>query len=127
MAQMAACIGRTPTSGRTGSLIATYSAIDTQCQQGGLNCQPNCQQVGQICKDGALHFYLNDWVGSRRVQADYASVLEQTCSGLPYGDGLNCTQSMQFPTEHHITGKERDSESGNDYFGARYYASVVRR
>jgi len=22
-----------------------------------------------------------------------------------------------------FTGKERDSESGNDYFGARYYAS----
>jgi RHS repeat-associated protein len=27
----------------------------------------------------------------------------------------------------HFTGKERDSESGNDYFGARYYASVTGR
>jgi RHS repeat-associated protein len=26
------------------------------------------------------------------------------------------------PTEQHFTGKERDTESGNDYFGARYYA-----
>lgn len=25
------------------------------------------------------------------------------------------------------TGKERDAESGNDYFGARYYASVMGR
>src|SRR5436190_8331034 len=25
------------------------------------------------------------------------------------------------------TGKERDSESGNDYFGARYYASAIGR
>ena len=25
------------------------------------------------------------------------------------------------------TGKERDSESGNDYFGARYYASTMGR
>jgi hypothetical protein len=25
-----------------------------------------------------------------------------------------------------FTGKERDSESGNDYFGARYYASRTR-
>jgi hypothetical protein len=25
------------------------------------------------------------------------------------------------------TGKERDSESGNDYFGARYYASSMGR
>src|ERR1700751_619897 len=27
----------------------------------------------------------------------------------------------------HSTGKERDSESGNDYFGARYYASSIGR
>lgn len=25
------------------------------------------------------------------------------------------------------TGKERDTESGNDYFGARYYASTMGR
>ena len=25
------------------------------------------------------------------------------------------------------TGKERDTESGNDYFGARYYASAMGR
>ena len=28
---------------------------------------------------------------------------------------------------HHFTGKERDAESGNDYFGARYYASSMGR
>jgi RHS repeat-associated protein len=39
----------------------------------------------------------------------------------------NCTQSIGGPTEHHFTGKERDSESGNDYFGARYYASTMGR
>ena len=27
----------------------------------------------------------------------------------------------------HFTGKERDPESGNDYFGARYYASTMGR
>jgi RHS repeat-associated protein len=26
-----------------------------------------------------------------------------------------------------FTGKERDTESGNDYFGARYYASSMGR
>jgi RHS repeat-associated protein len=30
-------------------------------------------------------------------------------------------------TEHHFTGKERDAESGNDYFGARYYGSSMGR
>jgi RHS repeat-associated protein len=74
-----------------------------------------------------LHFYLNDALGTRRAQTDYAGVPEQTCMSLPFGDALNCTNSLQFPTEHHFTGKERDAESGNDYFGARYYASSLGR
>jgi hypothetical protein len=31
--------------------------------------------------------------------------------------------TVNYATEQHYTGKERDSESGLDYFGARYYAS----
>lgn len=77
--------------------------------------------------NNGLHFYLNDPLGTRRAQTDYAGVLEQTCSSLPFGDGLSCTNSTQYPTEHHFTGKERDAESGNDYFGARYYASAMGR
>jgi RHS repeat-associated protein len=74
-----------------------------------------------------LHFYFNDALGTRRAQTDSNGVLEQTCFNLPFGDSLDCTQSAEFPTEHHFTGKERDSESGNDYFGARYYASSMGR
>jgi RHS repeat-associated protein len=85
-----------------GSLIATYD------------------------NDG-LHFYLNDSVGTRRAQTDYAGVLEQSCFSLPFGDSLACSNSAQYPTEHHFTGKERDAESGLDYFGARYYASSMGR
>ncbi len=71
-----------------------------------------------------LHFYFNDPLGTRRVQTDYAGVVEQTCQSLPYGDGETCAPT---PTENLFTGKERDSESGNDYFGARYYASSMGR
>jgi RHS repeat-associated protein len=74
-----------------------------------------------------LHFYLNDPLGTRRAQTDSAGVLEQNCLSLPFGDQLNCTISTSGPTEHHFTGKERDAESGLDYFGARYYASNMGR
>ena len=90
----------------------------------------NVYALGQLIatydNDG-LHFYLNDPLGTRRAQTDYAGVLEQTCASLPFGDALNCTNSLQFPTEHHFTGKERDAESGLDYFGARYYGSNMGR
>jgi RHS repeat-associated protein len=88
--------------------------------------------LGTYDADG-LHFYLNDWLGTRRAQTDAAGVLEQTCVSLAFGDSLNCSGSsqypgsLQYPTEHHFTGKERDAESGNDYFGARYYNSMVGR
>jgi RHS repeat-associated protein len=75
-----------------------------------------------------LHFYFNDPLGTRRAQTDSAGVLEQTCSSLPFGDALNCSGgNLTAPTEHHFTGKERDTESGNDYFGARYYSSAMGR
>jgi RHS repeat-associated protein len=37
-----------------------------------------------------------------------------------------CAQTVCFSLSG-FTGKERDTESGNDYFGARYYASTMGR
>jgi RHS repeat-associated protein len=76
--------------------------------------------------NGPLYFHLSDWLGTQRVQTDYAGNPVETCSSMPFGDALNCSGGLD-ATEHHFTGKERDSESGNDYFGARYYASTMGR
>lgn len=38
-----------------------------------------------------------------------------------------CAFSVASGIRPHSTGKERDSESGNDYFGARYYANSMGR
>jgi RHS repeat-associated protein len=37
-----------------------------------------------------------------------------------------CASDVCFAPSRY-TGKERDTESGNDYFGARYYASTMGR
>ena len=36
---------------------------------------------------GGLHFYLDDWLGTRRVQTNALGQLELTCQNLPYGNG----------------------------------------
>jgi RHS repeat-associated protein len=72
-----------------------------------------------------IHFPLTDPLGTKRIQANAYGAVDETCFSLPYGDGLNCIGDDA--TEHHFTGKERDTESGNDYFGARYYASSMGR
>jgi RHS repeat-associated protein len=78
-----------------------------------------------------LHFHLADPLGTRRIQTNIDGAVEETCQSLPFGDNLSCATTAlataDDATEHHFTGKERDSESGNDYFGARYYASSMGR
>ena len=75
-----------------------------------------------------VHFPLTDWLGTKRVQANAAAQLDETCSSLPYGDLLTCQQlNGTDATEHHFTGKERDTETGLDYFGARYFSAGMGR
>ena len=79
-----------------------------------------------------LHFHLSDWLGNRRVQVSGTTgSAELTCANNPWGTGLSCAESQYGgqpdATEHHFTGKERDTESGLDYFGARYYGSNMGR
>ena len=80
-----------------------------------------------------LHFQLTDPLGTRRVQTSSSGFAETDCENLPFGDQQNCFPDPNSPstaddaTPLHFTGKERDSESGNDFFGARYYASSMGR
>jgi RHS repeat-associated protein len=70
-------------------------------------------------------FRLTDWLGTMRATTDAAGVWQGGCTGLPFGGGQACNGNI--PDPHHFTGKERDAESGNDYFEARYYASSMGR
>jgi RHS repeat-associated protein len=79
-----------------------------------------------------IHMELEDPLGTKRVQVNNSGLAEQTCTSLPFGNDINnhytatCTGSGD-ATEHHFTQKERDTESGNDYFFARYYTSAMGR
>jgi len=86
-----------------------------------------------------IHYELTDPLGTKRVQVNALGQVDETCTSLPFGNDMgnspsvNCVQpgnalgTGDDATEHHFTGKERDTESGNDYFGARYYASTMGR
>jgi RHS repeat-associated protein len=83
-------------------------------------------------RDTNTYFALTDWLGTKRVELG-ADVCASTYTSLPYGDNLltsglsGYASCLADAAEHHFTGKERDTESGNDYFGARYYASSMGR
>jgi len=76
--------------------------------------------------DTATYFDVADWLGTKRAEVG-TNGCTATFASLPYGNGLTASGTCPDATEHHFTGKERDTESGNDYFGARYYASAMGR
>jgi len=67
-------------------------------------------------------YYHGDQVGSESMLTAATGWPVSSNIYYPYGQG-------PLPgTNHYLfTGKERDTESGNDYFGARYYASSTGR
>jgi RHS repeat-associated protein len=96
-----------------GQLMATYSYTDNS----------------HAATD--TYFALSDWLGTKRAVVS-AGGCGTGYVGLPYGDSLTATSLPGFTpcpdaTENHFTGKERDTESGLDYFGARYFGSSMGR
>jgi len=77
---------------------------------------------------GGYHYHLTDWLGTERLQTNANGNEDEQCVSYPFGDGLTCTGPRATDaTEQHFTGKERDTESGLDYFGARYFATNFGR
>jgi RHS repeat-associated protein len=75
----------------------------------------------------AVHYYFSDHLGSHGVVENATgSSCEQDIDYYPYG-GVEQDHCGNPPQNYKFTAKERDSESGLDYFGARHYASALSR
>jgi RHS repeat-associated protein len=76
-------------------------------------------------------YYHGDQIGSSRLITNYNGYPVWQGTFLPYGEEYNAqigTYNAQMNTNHYkFTGKERDDESGLDYFGARYYSNGLGR
>jgi RHS repeat-associated protein len=68
------------------------------------------------------NYYTSDQIGSARLITNGAGGVLSTYIFYPFGQGVQ-------PDENHylFSGKERDSESGLDNFGARYLTSTMGR
>jgi RHS repeat-associated protein len=71
-----------------------------------------------------VEYYHLDALGSVRAVTNQSGAVVRTHDYRPFGEGENPAAGSE-PTR--FTGKERDAESGLDYFGARYYASRAGR
>jgi RHS repeat-associated protein len=83
------------------------------------------KRIARIDSQGNVDYYLADSLGSSRVVTDSNGNILDDCDFLPFGDE-RCVASSS-GNAYKFTGKERDSESGLDNFGARYYSSQFGR
>src|SRR5215469_17866144 len=80
----------------------------------------------RIVSSGTIYYYEDDMLGSARtmVQAG-ATSLCYDADFYPFGGERDITASCG--SNYKFEGKERDTETGNDDFGARYYTSRLGR
>ncbi len=75
--------------------------------------------------DGSVKYYFGDNLNSATAVTDATGNVLEQYDYAPYGE-LHWTSGSD--TNHYLfTGKERDTETGLDYFGARYYANSMGR
>jgi len=70
-------------------------------------------------------YYAEDYLGSSRVIVQQSTGLCYDADFTPFGGERIFTNTL--PQRYKFEGKERDSETGNDDFGARYYSNRIGR
>ena len=79
--------------------------------------------VGGVAAQTVEYYHL-DALGSVRAISNQAGSVIQRYDYLPFGEEANPTVTAN---TRKFTGKERDTETGLDYVGARYYSSRTAR
>lgn len=85
----------------------------------------NGKRVARRDANGDVRYYFSDHLGSHDVVTGPSGAIVRDTDFYPYGG--EAYSSGTDSNHYKFTGKERDSESGLDEFGARYYASSLGR
>jgi RHS repeat-associated protein len=71
-------------------------------------------------------YYHGDHLGSTRIMTDATGTVISSCTYAPFGEQVGCSPDNA-SNHYRFSGKERDAETGADYFGGRYYGSSMGR
>ena len=75
--------------------------------------------------ENTRYFYHGDHLGSSSWITDKDGNALQYISYLPYGQLFMNLKTTSYDASYKFIGKERDAETGYDYFGARYYSNAL--
>jgi YD repeat-containing protein len=72
---------------------------------------------------GGVFYYFSDHLKTASVITDSAGVIKSESDYYPWGGELQLVNNDT--NDYKFTGKKRDTETGLDYFGARYYSNGI--
>jgi RHS repeat-associated protein len=76
---------------------------------------------------GDIKYYITDHLHSTAIFADKSGTVLDDNDFYPWGGVVPGVGTTSSNNHYKFTGKERDTESQLDYFGARYYANATGR
>lgn len=112
-----------------GSVVAEREGTNWTKGYIYLNGQLHAQYDNTV-NPTTTYFFHKDHLGSTRLLTKMNQSSQECAGYLPYGEfdtSVCVTQSSTTATTHKFTGKEADTESSLDYFGARYYSANAGR
>jgi len=74
---------------------------------------------------GVTYFSTVDWLGTERLRTGISGPIVESCTSLPFGDGLTCTGSD--PSPMHFIGQQLDSETNLTHMEFRSYSTIQGR
>ena len=83
------------------------------------------KRVAMLPAGGNPQYYVEDLLGTSRVLTTNTGVVCYDADFYPYGGERSYTNTC--PQNYKFEGKERDTETGNDDFDARYYSNRFGR
>jgi RHS repeat-associated protein len=83
------------------------------------------KRIARRDSSGSVFYYFADHLGSSRVVTNATGTIVDESDFYPFGGERVVVNNDSNP--YKFTGKERDPESGLDYFGARYFSSAMGR
>jgi len=84
------------------------------------------KRVARYSATNGYSYYFTDHLGSADVVTDASGNIKEESDYYPFG-GERVVTDLGIGNNYKFTGKERDPETGCDYFGARYYCNPIGR
>ncbi len=86
------------------------------------------KRIAMLPAGGSAQFYFEDLLGTSRVITTNSGVVCYDADFYPFGgERAPYTNNCPATNNYKFEGKERDTETGNDDFGARYYSPLALR